>query len=230
MTAGSTVPLATRIQLETAHLLRKLTGRRRRAQQAAKRAFEAALSRLGPQDVAIDLGANAGEFTARMAATGAQVFAFEPDPHAFALLEKAVDGRANVTLIRAAAGIADSRATLYRATGFGTGRDRDRASKSSSLFAEKRNVGDADAVTIEVRDFPAFLRDLDRDVALMKIDIEGGEVPLLECLLARPEAARIAEIFVETHERKLPQMAGRIAALKRTSAGQAAPRINWDWH
>lgn len=219
-----------RLRLETLHVWRKLTGQRRRAQVAAKRAFDAALARLGSDDIAIDLGANVGEFTAKMAATGARVYAFEPDPHAFALLQKAVGGRANVTLFQAAAGVEDSTATLYRAAGFESERNRDRASKSSSLFVEKRNVAADNAVSIEVRDFPAFLRGLDHPIALIKIDIEGGEVPLMERLLSCDPALPIGEIYVETHERKLPHMAARTATLKHATAARTAPRVNWDWH
>ncbi len=222
-----TTDAPSRLQLETAHLVRKLTGRRARARATAKRAFRACLARLTPQDVAIDLGANAGEFTVPMAETGARVFAFEPDPHALTLLHKAVAGHPNVTVIEAAAGAEDGTAQLYRKRGFD--REPDRASKSSSLYAEKRNVAD-EAIDIEVKDFNAFLADLETDVALIKIDIEGAEVPLMEALLDSPQAARVGEIFIETHERGLPYLAARTAALKSRTAGQTRPRVNWDWH
>ncbi|MDJ0631518.1 MAG: FkbM family methyltransferase [Rhodobacter sp.] len=217
-----------RVTLELAHLWRKLTGRRRRAQRAAKRAFAAALARLGPGDLAIDLGANAGEFTVPLAQTGAEVHAFEPDPHALARLRMAVSGYENVTLHDAAAGGRAGVFKLYRSKLFG--RDPDRRSKSSSLLAEKRNVSGMDAIEVQVVDFVGFLRALDREVALIKMDIEGAEVELLEALLASPEAGRVGEIFVETHERALPHLAGRTAALRARAAGLVRPRINWDWH
>lgn len=217
-----------RLALAAAHLWSKLTGRRARAQQKAKQAFQAVLSRLGPQDIAIDLGANAGEFTLPMAATGAQVYAFEPDPHALTLLRRAVGARDNVTIVAAAAGTKAGVARLYRKSGFA--REPDRATKSSSLYAEKRNVRAEDALDIEIRDFPAFLTALDRDIALIKMDIEGAEVDLMEALLAAPVAARIGEIYVETHERGLPHLAARTAALRAATAGATAPRVNWDWH
>ena len=223
-----TAAAPSRAALELAHVWHKLTGRRRRAQADAKRTFRTVLDRLGAADIAIDLGANVGEFTTQMAATGAQVYAFEPDPHAFALLQKAVADRPNVTLIDAAAGAEAGESRLYRAAGFA--REPDRRTKSSSLFADKRNVTTRDALTIRIVDFPAFVANLDRDIALIKIDIEGAEVPLLEALLASPAAARIGDIFVETHERSLPQLAARTLALKAASQGRTAPRINWDWH
>ncbi|MDJ0826263.1 MAG: FkbM family methyltransferase [Rhodobacter sp.] len=220
--------LGFRTKLEVAHLWRKLSGRRRRAQRAAKREFAAALARLGPADLAIDLGANAGEFTVPMAQTGAEVHAFEPDPHALTRLRMVVAGYENVILHDAAAGARAGVFRLFRAKTFE--RDPDRRSKSSSLLAEKRNVSTDDSIEVQVVDFVQFLRDLDREVALIKIDIEGAEVELLEALLDTPEAARIGQVFVETHERALPHLAQRTAALKARATQIARPRINWDWH
>lgn len=119
-------------------------------------------------------------------------------------------------------------ACLYRATGFD--RQPDRRTKSSSLFAEKRNVTAQNDPTIRIVDFPAFLDGIDHDVALIKIDIEGAEVPLLEALLASPVADRIGDIFVETHERALPHLAARMLALKTACQRRTTPRANWDWH
>jgi len=213
---------------ELRHFWDRLSLARARRQRAAKAEFAAALARLGPGDIAIDLGANAGEFTVPMARTGARVHAFEPDPHALSLLCKAVAGYPNVSVVAAAAGDHDGTSRLYRAAGFA--REPDRRSKSSSLFADKRNVGPADAVEIEVRDFIGFLRGLDGPVALVKMDIEGAEVQVLEALLGSDQAERVDAIFVETHERGLPALAGRIRALKERSRSLGRPRINWDWH
>ena len=94
-----------RLWLEGTHVWSKITGRRRRAQAAAKHAYNEAVANLGPGDIAIDLGANVGEFTAPLADTGARVFAFEPDPLAFAMLHELLGHRDNVTLFNAAAGI-----------------------------------------------------------------------------------------------------------------------------
>jgi hypothetical protein len=36
-------------------------------------------------------------------------------------------------------------------------------------------------------DFLRYIRELDSDIGVLKIDIEGAEVPLLEALFATPE-------------------------------------------
>lgn len=216
------------VAAELRHIWSKLSGQRARAQKRAKHSFQAALGRMGPGDVAVDLGANVGEFTVPMAATGAQVYAFEPDPHALTLLRKAVSGFNNVTLVPAAAGVTDGQAALYRKDGFD--KEPDRATKSSSLFAQKSNVDPASAVEIQVIDLARFLAELGRPVALIKMDIEGGEVDVMETLLDSPLCQQIAEIYVETHERKLPDLAQRTAHLRVRTQTLSQPRVNWDWH
>ncbi|MEO6299364.1 MAG: FkbM family methyltransferase, partial [Paracoccaceae bacterium] len=73
---------------------------------------------LRPGDLAVDLGANMGVVTAELAATGADVVAFEPDPVTFAKLQARFAGQANVTLVNAAVGIAAGTVRLMRGEGF----------------------------------------------------------------------------------------------------------------
>ena len=224
-----TDPLAsTRRRVGLRHLWRVLTLQRRFGKAQADREFRACVAALRPGDVAIDLGANVGRFARPMAESGARVYAFEPDPHAFGLLQKALGGFANVTLIAAAAGASDGEITLFRHADFDAAPDR--RTKSSSIMAGKANVAGGQAVPVQLIDFSRFVAELDHDVALLKIDIEGAEVPLMEALLARGPAARIHRIFVETHERGLPELALRTDALRAATSGLARPRVNWNWH
>ena len=45
---------------------------------------------IGPGDLVVDCGTHAGKITAQLAATGADVIAFEPDPVPFERLEQGV--------------------------------------------------------------------------------------------------------------------------------------------
>lgn len=122
----------------------------------------------------VDLGANVGEVTRRMAAVAGRVFSFEPDPWTVEQLRANVADLGNVTVIPAAAGTRDGTVRLYRKPQF----DRDPASHSqaSSVLAEKPNLAPKSAVQVPQVDFLRWLSELAGDVWLLKIDIEGAEV------------------------------------------------------
>lgn len=200
--------------------------RRKRGFAALEAAFRADVKAAGA-GVCIDLGANVGEFTKLMAIHGAQVYAFEPDPWAAEQLRANTAHLPNVEVIEAAAGTKESTITLYRAADFAD--NPGRKSKSSSMVAGKRNVDPNAACEVRLADFPAFLRGLERDVDVIKMDIEGAEVELLEALLDDPVCARIGAIYVETHETKVPALADRSEALRTRVAGLTRPRVNMEW-
>ena len=204
--------------------LRKLSSARRDEVNAA---FDAALASAAGK-VCIDLGANMGDFTTRMAQVASHVYAFEPDPWTAAQLRARVADLPNVTVIEAAAGTEDGRMPIFRSPKFDA--DPRKGSLSTTLIAEKTNVGAASGDTVEVRDLCAFVAALDTRIALLKIDIEGGEVALLEKLLDHPVLSRIDAIFVETHETKLPTLAARSRALRRRVRKLDRPLIDMDWH
>jgi FkbM family methyltransferase len=178
---------------------------------------------------AIDLGANIGEYTVKMADAAREVIAFEPDPWALEELRASVAGRDNVRIIAAAAGIEDGVVHFYRHADFEA--DRVLNSQSGTLIAEKNNIDASASIEVEQVDFLRFLRALDRDVGVLKIDIEGAEVDLLERLMQEPELLdRIHYIFAETHETKIPGHVPRVEALRAAAARLGHPVINLNWH
>ena len=216
------------VKLEALHIWHKFTLQNRFRERVAKREFNQVLASLAASDIAIDLGANVGEFTIQLANTGAQVYAIEPDPHAFELLEKATQSYPNVKLINAAASDHDGEMQLYRSAEFD--KSPDRLTKSSSLFVDKKNVSKASAVNIRTIDFCKFLKTLKKPVKLMKVDIEGAEVPLFENIYEQKLERLLEHAFVETHERDIPDLALRTKALKERTLYSSNPSINWNWH
>ncbi|WP_185020806.1 FkbM family methyltransferase [Histidinibacterium lentulum] len=199
---------------------------KKRRKSEAEAALMAVLDRISG-GLCIDLGANLGVWTRRMAAASDRVIAFEPDPWTAQRLRENVADLPNVTVIEAAAGIRGGRAALYRSRQFEE--DRETRSESSSLLSAKSNVDPASGVDVDVIDFPGFISDLDRDIAVLKVDIEGAEVELLEVLLDHPVLSRIGHLFVETHEDRIPDLAARTAALRARARRVAGPVINMDW-
>ena len=151
----------------------------------------------------IDLGANLGVYTRMMALHAKRVIAFEPDPWTLAELQANVANLDNVKIESAAAGTSEKSVYLYRHPNF----DEDPVlrSESSSVIAAKGNIAREGAIKVRQVDFIRYLEDLDDDVGILKVDIEGAEVALLETLFDRSDLmGRISHIFAETHERLIP--------------------------
>ena len=190
--------------------------------------FEEAVRRCGGM-TCIDLGANLGVYTRKMASVTKQVIAFEPDPWTLAELRANVADLDNVKIENAAAGTSEGTVYLYRHTRFEE--DRVWRSEASSVIASKGDVAKEGAVEVRQIDFIRYLEDIDEDIGILKIDIEGAEVDLLEALFNRPDLlVRINHIFAETHERLIPGHKPRVKALRARARKLERPYINLYWH
>lgn len=199
---------------------------RKYARQVAFQQFHSAVTS-ATDGVFIDLGANLGMFTRYMAKYGRQVIAFEPDPWTVVALRSNVGDLSNVEVVQAAAGTTNRTVSLYRKMKF-TENPQD-ASRSSSIVSDKLGLDCSAPIGVQEIDFIAYLKSLDKDVDVIKIDIEGAEVDLLEKLIASPVLNRIGHIFVETHEKRIPHLASQTALLKDKVAKIRKPTFNMDW-
>ena len=189
--------------------------------------FETALHRCRGT-TCIDLGANMGKYTRIMASYARRVIAFEPDPWTLGKLRASVADLDNVKIENAAAGTSEMSVYLYRHPNFKE--DPFRHSASSSVIPSKCNVVEEGAVAVRQVDFLRYLENLDDDVGMLKIDIEGAEVPLLEALLDRSDLmGRIGHIFAETHESRIPDQRPRVKALRTRARESVRPYIDLDW-
>jgi FkbM family methyltransferase len=186
---------------------------------------------LRPGDLAVDLGANRGDVTALLAATGADVVAFEPDPVTFDRLKARFDGVVNVTLIHAAAGIGSGTVRLMRAENFAD--NPEGASVKSTILDGGRRIDADNAVEVALVDFPGWVREqvaARGSIAFVKMDIEGAELDILEAMDAQGLFADIRGLVAETHERKFKDLRARYKALKAAIAEhQPSGKINLDW-
>lgn len=198
--------------------------RRKRVLDAERRFFARVLE-LGPGDIAIDCGANVGSYTRHMARSGATVHAFEPDPVAFDVLAGAVRQMPNVILHPDAVGAAHGSAVLSRAADF----EKDPLRRTISSTLMQRHGDASPPVTVRVVDLAQFIIDLDSPVRLLKMDIEGAEVDVLEALVRTKAIHRVQAAFVETHERQFPALRSRTYALMRSFARETPVTVNVDW-
>lgn len=208
--------------------LKELDRARRKGRYAGQmEAFDQAAAALTPDDVAIDCGANVGKFTRILARNGARVFAFEPNPIAYAALQKNVADLPNVTLFNAATTTEAGPVRLYMHKH--AGRDPLLHSVSSSLLATKSNVNPDDYFDVEGIVLSNFIEELNQPVTLLKMDVEGAEVALLNQLLDRSLHQRITRGFVEVHDRRVPELAGPTAELRTRLKALDAEHITLDW-
>ena len=177
----------------------------------------------------IDLGANVGMYTRIMAMEAKRVIAFEPDPWSSNELQKNVDDFDNVKIEKLAVGTENKSVWLYRHSNFEN--HPIYHSQSSSIFVSHTNVTVDKAIEVKQINFVQYLEDLNEEVGVLKIDIEGAEIDILEALFDKPEIMnRINHIFAETHERIFPEHVPRVERLREKSLSMKQPYINLNWH
>ena len=162
------------------------------------------------------------EVTERLAATGAEVHAYEPDPHCVAALNRRFAGRNNVHLHPQAVSEKAGEFLLRRTKDFDLAPDL-HSQSSSIAINSPRFYDDENGVIVETLAFGAVIAGFDRPVTLIKMDIEGAEFSILEHILADLAQGTaplpIGAMFVETHERHLPDHVGLLKSLRA---------MNWD--
>lgn len=192
--------------------------------------FKNDLMRLNSYHTVIDLGANIGNISEIMAKTGANVIAFEPSSRAFEQLTKFMKRYSNVKIYNQAAGIQERRVKLFLNQETRQKPDLD-LTQSSSLFAEKPNVSQNIFDEVLEIDFAEYIKNLNTIVEILKVDIEGYEIPLINHLIDTDAISLINNIYVETHEIQFPSLLNDTLALKnRIEKLGLASRFRFDWH
>ena len=231
------LPFTVKVLIALADLKGKIgkSARRKLLRRLRKRSlldFEHRLTTLGPGDVCIDLGANMGVVTEKLASTGAEVHSYEPDPYCFDLLTKRFAGRENVHLHNQAVSATAGSFLLQRTRDFE--KNPEIQSQSSSIIRSNDAIYDPDkAVMVEVVAFNDVIQDLQRSVALIKMDIEGSEFDILDCILADYANGRVLPIgalFIETHERHMPNRVDFVKYVRKANWSGLLPyRIDTYW-
>jgi FkbM family methyltransferase len=180
--------------------------------------------------VIVDLGANERLFVPdQFMSEAAEIHAVEPDPDIFRFLKASVCGRSNVFLYNAAIGASDGSISFYRQTLFDPSNPV-KYSLGASIFPQHQAVSDAASMSVPQIGILPFLAKIGKRVDLMKVDIEGAEVPMLETLLSSPLAQNVSVMLVETHEFVLPDLVDRTDAIRRRVRRLSRPQIDMNWH
>ena len=137
--------------------------------------FETELVRreLKPGDVVLDLGANIGYYTllcAKLVGQAGKVFAFEPDPDNFAILERNVELNEyeNVVAVQAAVSNSSGTASLHL------------ASENKGDHRLYGSQDDRPTIEVETLRLDEYLSDYSGPIDFVKVDIQGAEGMALE--------------------------------------------------
>ena len=140
---------------------------------------------LTEQSIVFDVGGYRGEWASRISERyNPYIFVFEPVPAYFAVIKEKLDRNTKIRVHNY--GLSDKTET-QRISILGD---------ASSTFRQ-----DGDRITINLRDIWAYINEEEiQKIDLIKINIEGGEYPLLDRMLQQGIVEKCTDIQVQFHE------------------------------
>lgn len=202
--------------------------------------FNAKLATLSDTSIAIDCGANVGEISERIAATGATLFCFEPDDILLPDLIKRLVPYPAASVFPAAVSTNSGTAKLYKSPLYHedpTKYSQRNSIRSAALTRDETDawmgMDTANTSEVEMINLISFIEGvlgMYGRLDLLKIDIEGAEVEILEELDHKNLLDSIGLTIAELHEARFPDELSRISALRsRLSQRYPSDKVNLDW-
>jgi FkbM family methyltransferase len=189
--------------------------------------------RVNPGDIALDCGANVGDLTSRFARSSAKVYAFEPNSLCVKVLKNRFHTVRNVEIIHA--GVMDRACTLELTTPKAHAGFDDLSTTVSATFQTQpkgeRLDYDVNKETVNCIDLNEFILNLGQRVRLLKIDIEGAEIEVLNKLIDTRAIDLVDYVVVETHAEQMPHLKEATSALKdRINSEKLLDKVSLDWY
>jgi FkbM family methyltransferase len=189
--------------------------------------------KLDAGDCVIDCGANIGNFTELFQSMGGNVIAFEPNVYAFEILKKRFYNNNRVKCIQK--GVSGIKSAGPKKMFLHEKAEENQVvySTGSSILESKININKDNFINIELIDLCHFLIDfkkrVNKEIKILKIDIEGAEIELLNDLMDQDLIRDIPYVFVETHENKIPELKHSTQKLKERIEKENYVNINLNW-
>jgi FkbM family methyltransferase len=185
------------------------------------------LFRLNKDSVVIDCGANTGSISKYLSLTGATIYAFEPDPIAFKILSKRLANKKKVHCINKGVWNKNTTIQLYRHAEMNEN-EKD-FTVSSSIIAGKSNISSTNSVEIEVISLVEFIKFLNKEIDLIKVDVEGAETEILKSIIEQDAHALFKTMYAETHETKIPGQKLELQKIKEQIRQKGITNIKLNW-
>lgn len=184
---------------------------------------------LQPGDYVLDCGANVGDVTDFFQSRGANVIAFEPNDYAYEVLQTRFKNNSKVRCVKK--GVSGIKSAGKRKLFLHESASENQIvySTGSSIIEDKQNVNEEDYIEVEMVDLCGFLKVFKKEVKVLKIDIEGAEVELLNDLLDEELLRDIPYVFVETHEKKIPSLVEGTEKIAKRIIEEKYSNVNLNW-
>jgi FkbM family methyltransferase len=210
------------------YFLSKLRRLRVKAGSIVYNFFKLRKYKITKNDVVIDCGANMGDFSSYFLRKGAKVYAFEPDPVIYKILSERFATNNMFTSFRKGVWIKKDKLKFYLPSNL----DEDRLNNSvgNSLFADKNDISKKYLI-VEVIDLINFIKNLNnKRIRLLKLDIEGAEIPVLKKIISSSIYKKIDYIIVETHEEVIESTKKELSNIKALIKKKDIKNIDLNWH
>jgi len=161
------------------------------------------ISTTSQRKVFLDIGGHLGESITKLYqevddAASYQIFSFEPHPESFKTLTQRTHRLKNVQLVNKAVGPSDDIVPFYLGySQWGEG--------STTLMGKQTGAIEYEQpISIEMIDFYRWFQEniYNNDTVVVKINIEGGEYPLLVRMLDTQLLSKISHLYVQFHSDK----------------------------
>lgn len=182
--------------------------------------------KLDKDSIIIDCGANIGDFTSVVARSGSRVVSVEPHGECFSILRKRFATNKNITLKRGALSDHTGKTRLYLHKIL----DGVSGSQASSLEIKKDNLDPSKYEEVETFKLSDIVFSLNKQVDLIKIDIEGHEDVVLNDLIDTGAIDRVRYVLVERHDQKYDFLKERLRKVEeKILKNKLNDKINLNW-
>ena len=185
------------------------------------------IKELNKTSVCIDCGANVGVITELFASKGAEVHAFEPYKPCYDEIVKKFGNNSKIHIYNQ--GVLDKNTTMKLYKFEHQDYDDLFFSQGASMYTTNEEINKNDYVEVEVIDICEFIKNLNKPIDILKIDIEGAEYDVLDKLIDMELYKNIKHILVEDHCETIPEIREKAETVKNKIKEKNISNIRLDW-